>query len=75
MMKVETWFRPTCATTFQHPAEENVSPDAWKRKLLHGLLDRVVLKRSPGRGKNAVPVAERTQILLRGNMLLEPVWG
>jgi hypothetical protein len=43
-----------------------------KRKLLHGLLDQVILTRSPGRGKNATPVAERTQILLRGGVLLEP---
>jgi site-specific DNA recombinase len=44
-----------------------------KRRLLHGLLDRVVLRRAPGRGKNATPVAERTQIVLHGNVLLEPI--
>jgi DNA invertase Pin-like site-specific DNA recombinase len=54
---VETW--PTLTT------EE-------KRRLLHGLLDRVVLARSPGRGKNATPVQDRTQIVLRGGALLEP---
>jgi len=43
-----------------------------KRRLLHGLLDRVVLRRANGRGKNAVPVADRAQIVLRGNVLLEP---
>jgi site-specific DNA recombinase len=43
-----------------------------KRKLLHGLLDSVVLHRANGRGKNAIPVAKRTQIELRGNVLLEP---
>lgn len=43
-----------------------------KRRLLHGLLDQVILRRAPGRGKNATPVAERTQIVLRGNVLLEP---
>ena len=43
-----------------------------KRRLLHGLLDRVVLTRAPGRGKNTVPVEDRTQIILRGNVLLEP---
>lgn len=42
-----------------------------KRRLLHVLLDQVVLSRSPGRGKNATPVHERTQIVLRGNVLLE----
>jgi hypothetical protein len=44
-----------------------------RRRLLHGLLDRVVLTRSPRRGKNATPVDERTQIVLRGNTPLEPV--
>ena len=44
-----------------------------KRKLLHGLLDRVVLRRANARGKDAIPVADRTQIVLRGNVLLEPV--
>jgi site-specific DNA recombinase len=42
-----------------------------RRRLLHGLLDRVVLRRADGRGKG-VPLAERTQIVLRGNVLLEP---
>ncbi len=41
-----------------------------KRRLLHGLLDRVVVTRARGRGKNANPVSERTQIVLRGNVLL-----
>jgi DNA invertase Pin-like site-specific DNA recombinase len=52
--------------------------DAWptlsiqeKRRLLHGLLDRVVLQRSDAR--LGVPIADRTQIILRGNVLLEPV--
>jgi hypothetical protein len=43
-----------------------------KRKLLHGLLDRVVLRRAPSRGPGSVPIADRTQIVLRGNVLLEP---
>jgi DNA invertase Pin-like site-specific DNA recombinase len=43
-----------------------------RRRLLHGLLDRVVLTRSAGRGTKATPVQERTQIVLRGNVLLEP---
>ena len=41
-----------------------------KRRLLHGLLDRVVVTRARGRGKNANPVSERAQIVLRGNVLL-----
>jgi site-specific DNA recombinase len=41
-----------------------------KRLLLHGLLDRVVLTRSAGRGRKATPVDERTQIVLRGGVLL-----
>jgi site-specific DNA recombinase len=44
-----------------------------KRALLHGLLDRVVVRRSDGRKKDALAVQERTQIVLRGNVLLEPV--
>jgi hypothetical protein len=38
-----------------------------KRRLPHGLLDRVVLTRANGRGKNRVPVGRRTEIVLRGN--------
>jgi hypothetical protein len=41
-----------------------------KRRLLHGLLDRVVLRRVDGR-REKVPLADRTQIVLRGNVLLE----
>ena len=43
-----------------------------RRRLLHGLLDRVVLRRADGRGKGGVPLGGRTQIVLRGNVLLEP---
>lgn len=43
-----------------------------KRRLLHGLLDRVVVVRSEGRGKRARPISERVQIVLRGNVLLGP---
>jgi site-specific DNA recombinase len=43
-----------------------------KRRLLHGILDRVVLRRAGERGRKAPPVSERTQIVLRGNVLLEP---
>jgi DNA invertase Pin-like site-specific DNA recombinase len=41
-----------------------------KRRLLHGLLDRVIVSRARGRGKNANPVSERAQIVLRGNVIL-----
>jgi site-specific DNA recombinase len=41
-----------------------------RRRLLHGLLDRVLLKRSDGRKRDALPLSERTQIILRGNVLL-----
>jgi site-specific DNA recombinase len=43
-----------------------------RRRLLHGLLDRVVLRRADGRGKSGVTLVKRTQIVLRGNVLLEP---
>jgi site-specific DNA recombinase len=42
-----------------------------KRRLLHGLLDRVILRRAGARGRLAPPIDERTQIVLRGNILLE----
>jgi hypothetical protein len=41
-----------------------------KRRLMHGLLDRVVITRASGRGRHAEPISERTQIVLRGNVLL-----
>jgi DNA invertase Pin-like site-specific DNA recombinase len=42
-----------------------------RRQLLHGLLDRVVLRAGPSmRNKNTTPVAARTQIVLRGEVLL-----
>jgi site-specific DNA recombinase len=44
-----------------------------KRTLMHGLLDRVVLQRDESKGRNPAPLSERTQIVLRGNVLLEPV--
>jgi hypothetical protein len=62
-------------------AEELASGDvltAWpeldvqeRRQLLHGLLDGVLVKRSDGRKRDALPLAERTQIVLRGNVLPE----
>lgn len=41
-----------------------------KRQLMHGFLDRVVLTRAVGRGRHANPIPERTQIVMRGNVLL-----
>jgi hypothetical protein len=41
-----------------------------KRRLLHGLLERVVVTRAKGRGRHANPIGERVQIVLRGNVLL-----
>jgi Recombinase zinc beta ribbon domain/Recombinase len=43
-----------------------------KRRLLHGLLERVVLRRAGARGRLAPPIAKRTQIVLRGGVTLEP---
>ena len=43
-----------------------------KRLLLHGLLDRVVVARANGRGKNAPPIENRVTIVLRGGLRLEP---
>ncbi len=42
-----------------------------KRRLLHGLLDRVVVTPGDGRGRHANPISERTQIILRGGIPLE----
>ena len=41
-----------------------------KRRLMHGLLDKVVLTRAIGRGRHANPIGERTEILLRGGVEL-----
>jgi hypothetical protein len=41
-----------------------------KRRLMHGLLDRVVIRRADRRGRHAQPISERAQIVLRGNVLL-----
>jgi site-specific DNA recombinase len=41
-----------------------------KRALLHGLLDRVVLRRDETKGRKPAPLSERAQIVLRGNVLL-----
>jgi site-specific DNA recombinase len=42
-----------------------------RRRLMHGLLERVVVSRADRRGRHARPISERAQILLRGNVLLE----
>jgi DNA invertase Pin-like site-specific DNA recombinase len=41
-----------------------------KRRLMHGLLDCVIVTRATGRGRHADPISDRTQIILRGNVLL-----
>ncbi len=41
-----------------------------KRRLMHGLLDRVVVQRADRGGRHARPISDRTQIILRGNLLL-----
>lgn len=41
-----------------------------RRQLMHGLLERVVLIRANGRGRAAEPIAERTQMVLRGGAIL-----
>lgn len=42
-----------------------------RRRLLHGLLERVLLTRANGRGRHAEPIGDRTQIILRGGRLVE----
>ncbi len=44
-----------------------------KRQVLHGFLDRVVVTRADKRGRHAKPIAERAQIVMRGNVLLAPI--
>jgi hypothetical protein len=41
-----------------------------KRKLLHGLLEQVLLTRSESRGQAAKPIADRTAIIFRGGARL-----
>jgi hypothetical protein len=43
-----------------------------RRRLMHGPLERVVVQRADRRGRQASPMGERTQIVLRGEALLEP---
>ena len=37
-----------------------------RRRLMHGLLEQVLVSRATGRGRKAEPIAERAQIVLRG---------
>jgi hypothetical protein len=43
-----------------------------RRRLVNGLLERVVLTRADRRGRHARPVSERTAIILRGGAQLKP---
>jgi hypothetical protein len=43
-----------------------------RRRLMHGLLERVVVGRADRRGRHARPIGERAQIILRGAVELEP---
>jgi DNA invertase Pin-like site-specific DNA recombinase len=42
-----------------------------RRRLMHGLLERVVVTRADRRGRHARPIGERTQVVLRGGSILE----
>jgi hypothetical protein len=42
-----------------------------RRRLMHGLLERVVVTRADRRGRHARPIGERAQIILRGGFVLE----
>ena len=43
-----------------------------RRRLMHGLLERVVVTRADRRGRHAQPIGKRTEIVLRGGSKLEP---
>ena len=68
--------------THNHLADELADGDllhAWptlttqeKRRLMHGLLDRVIVTRANSRGRHAQPIPERAEIILRGGIPLEP---
>jgi hypothetical protein len=64
-------------TTLLHNLSDGDLLAAWptlstqeKRRLLHGLLDRVIVRRAGARGRQAPPIGERTVILLRGSVPL-----
>ncbi len=42
-----------------------------RRRLMHGLLDKVVVTRADRRGRHARPIGERTQVVLRGGSILK----
>jgi DNA invertase Pin-like site-specific DNA recombinase len=44
-----------------------------KRRLMHGLLDRVVITRATSRGRHAGSVGKRIEIVFRGNAVLSPI--
>jgi hypothetical protein len=41
-----------------------------RRRLMHGLLERVVVTRADRRGRHARPIGERTEVTLRGGTIL-----
>jgi site-specific DNA recombinase len=41
-----------------------------RRRLMHGLLERVIITRADRRGRHAGPIGERTQVVLRGGSIL-----
>jgi site-specific DNA recombinase len=43
-----------------------------RRRLMHGLLEQVVVTRADRRGRHARPIGERAQIILRGGVQFEP---
>lgn len=43
---------------------------AEKRRLMHGLLERVNVHRATGRGRHAEPISERAEVILRGGTTL-----
>jgi DNA invertase Pin-like site-specific DNA recombinase len=43
-----------------------------RRRLMHGLLEQVVVTRAAGRGRKAEPITERATIVLRGGADLSP---
>jgi hypothetical protein len=44
-----------------------------RRRLMNGLLDRVVLTKADRRGRHARPIGERTEVILRGGVRLKPL--
>jgi hypothetical protein len=41
-----------------------------RRRLMHGLLERVIVTRADRRGRHARPIGERAQVVLRGGSIL-----